>query len=94
MSNGKIDIDNMINHSGNANVFVYVDTTSIAFAMLCCFGSFAATNASLTGQNETYETMMKGILKTFDDFLEKDKIRREEFINEVKEAMQPNNEEK
>lgn len=85
MTDKKLDFDNVIKHSGNAAVFVYVDTTAIAYAMLCCFGALAVTNSPDSSKNS--EKMMKRLLNSFDQFLKEDKKRQEQFIQEVQKAM-------
>ena len=85
MTDKKLDFDNVIKQSGNASVFVYVDTTAIAYAMLCCFGALAVTNSSDSGKNN--EKVMKKMLSSFDQFLKEDKKRQEQFIQEVQKSM-------
>lgn len=86
MSEKNVDFDNVIKQSGNATVFVYVDTTSIAYAMLCCFGALAVTNQG-DSNSAGFDRVMKGMLSSFDQFLKEDKKRQEKFIREVQKAM-------
>ncbi|WP_134699032.1 hypothetical protein [Ammoniphilus sp. YIM 78166] len=87
MADRNFDLDNVIKDSGNSTVFVYVDTTAIAYAMICCFGSLAESSSSAAGQGQNQEAIMNRMLSTLDKFLEDDKERRNNMIKEIKKAM-------